>query len=166
MNFELKNNLLNLPNLQLTMDHIVFDHIDTSPNWSKAYEMLDELLQKMVINFNVTIDEKKGDLPKASTYWILYMDIAAKLLYFTGLAQSHLIDEQDIESKKNLLKQFYTSFACLPNVSDEENEELLNEIQKSIDALAVKTNQPIESKISKSFDECVLQFKNFANTYR
>ena len=166
MNFELKNDLLNLPSLQLTMDRIVFEHIDTLPNWSKAYEMLNELLQKVVINFNAAINKKDGKLPKASTYWVPFMDIAAKLLYFTALAKSHLIDEQDVESKGDILKHYYTSYSCLPNASIEENEELLNEIQKSINALALKADQPIDIKISKSFDECVLQFGNFVKNYR
>ena len=135
MNIELKNDLLNLPSLQLKMDRIVFDHIDTLPNWSKAYGMLDELLQKMVISFNTAVDKKNGELPKGSTYWVLFMDIAAKLLYFTGLAHSHLIDEQDEEVKQHLVNLYYTSVACLPNAQIEENEELLNEIKKSIEEL-------------------------------
>jgi hypothetical protein len=166
MNLEIKNDLLNLPNLQLTMDRIVFDHIDTLPNWSKAYKLLDELLQRVAISFNTAVDKKAGELPKASTYWVLYMDIAAKLLYFTGLAHSHLIDEQDVEVKQHLINLYHTSAVCLPNAQVEENEELLNEIKKSIKVLAEQNEQHTEIQTSNSIDECILKFEKFAKTYR
>lgn len=165
MDIELKNDLLNLPNLELKMDRIVFEHIDTLPNWSKAYEMLDELLQRMAISFNTAVDKKEGVLPRASTYWVLYMNIAAKLLYFTGLAHSHLIDKQDEDAKEQLVNLYYTSAACLPNAHLEDNEELLHEIKKSIEALAIKKQQ-LKFKTSKSIDDCILCFETFAKTYR
>lgn len=94
------------------------------------------------------------------------MDIAAKLLYFTGLAHSHLIDEQDEEVKQHLVNLYYTSVACLPNAQIEENEELLNEIKKSIEELTVNTEQQPEFKTSNSINECIVRFEKFAKTYR
>ncbi len=166
MNFELKNGLLNLPSLQLKMDNIVFDHIDTKPNWSKAYEQLDEILQKMAVNFNISKEQKEGALPKASTYWVPFMDITAKLLYFTGLAHSHLIDAGDEETKAHIVNLYRLSTACLPNAQIEENEEFLTEVKKSIVAIAPQTEQPVEITTSNSVDECIAKFETFANTYK
>lgn len=166
MNFELKNDLLNLPNIELKMDHIVFDHIDTKPNWSKAYEMLDELLQKMAVGFNASVDRKDGALPKASTYWVPFMNIASKLLYFTGLAHSNLIDAEDEDAKTHIVKLYQMSVACLPNAQVEENEEFLTEVKKSIIAIAPQTKQPVEISTSSTVDECIAKFETFSKTYK
>lgn len=166
MNLELKNDLLNLPSLQSKMDNIVFDHIDTKPNWSKAYEQLDEILQKMTLSFNASVERKDGILPKASTYWVPFMDIVAKLLYFTGLAHSNLIDAGDKVAKAHIVNLYKMSTACLPNAQIEENEEFLSEVKKSIVVIAPQTEQPIAITTSKTVDECIFQFNEFAKTYK
>ncbi|MEG0472711.1 MAG: GTPase, partial [Solibacillus sp.] len=136
MNIEMKNELLNLPSLKFTIDEIVFDNIDTKPNWSKAYAMLDDILQKMATNFNASIRRNNGEIPKSSTYWVLYMDVAAKLIYFTGLSHAHLIDDHDIEAKMHIVKLYQKSAACLPNASLESNEEFVEELIKSIESIS------------------------------
>lgn len=162
MNIELKNDLLNLPKLQEQVDTIVFDSIDSKPNWSKAYEQLDGLLQKVAQNFNSFITSKEGVMPKASTYWTLYMDIAAKILYFTGLAQSHLMDEQDPEAKAQVLERYKLSASCLPNASLEENEEYISEVKKSIEQLL---GQQVEITLSEKTSACFEKFYSFTKSY-
>ena len=162
MNIELKNDLLNLPKLQLQVDTIVFDSIDSKPNWSKAYEQLDGLLQKVAQNFNDYITSNEGVMPKASTYWTLYMDIAAKILYFTGLAQSHLIDEKDPEAKAHILKRYKICISCLPNASLEDNEEFIYEVKKSMEQL---TGQSIEITLSEKTSICFEKFYAFSKSY-
>ncbi|MER1956492.1 MAG: GTPase [Solibacillus sp.] len=162
MNIDLKNDLLNLPKLQLQVDTIVFDSIDSKPNWSKAYEQLDGLLQKVAQNFNSYIASNEGAMPKASTYWTLYMDIAAKILYFTGLAQSHLIDEQDPEARAQILERYQISVSCLPNASLEENEEFISEVKKSIGELTGKSS---EIKLSEKTATCFEKFYGFTKSY-
>ena len=166
MNIELKNDLLNLPNLQLKMDQVVFEYIDTKPNWSKAYELLDELLQRMAVAFNADMEKNEGALPKGSTYWVLFMDIAAKLLYFTGLAHSHLIDQQDEDAMAHIVSLYEISAACLPNAKIEENEEFITELKKSIVDIAPFTKKPVELKKATSINDCIARFEAFAKTYK
>lgn len=162
-NIELKNDLLNLPQLQLQVDTIVFDYIDSTQNWSKAYAQLEDLLQKVVQNFNGYIARNEGELPKASTYWILFMDIAAKLLYFTGLAKFHLIDAGDQEASVQVFELYKASAGCLPNALLEENEEFLSEIQKSMEQL---TNQPTEIVTSEKTVTCIETFYALSKTFK
>ena len=162
-NIELKNDLLNLPQLQLQVDTIVFDSIDSTQNWSKAYAQLEDLLQKVVHNFNGYVARNEGVLPKASTYWILYMDIAAKLVYFTGLAKFHLIDAGDQEASAQIYELFKTSAGCLPNASLEENEEFLSEIQKSMEQL---TGQAVELVTTGESNTCFETFYTLSKTYK
>ncbi|MEK4426219.1 GTPase [Solibacillus sp. FSL K6-1523] len=165
MNIEVKNELLNLPSLKFTVDEIVFDHIDTKPNWSKAYSMLDELLQKMANNYNTTIQRNNGEIPKSSTYWVLYMDIAAKLIYFTGLSHAHLIDEQDDEAKLHIVKLYQKSAACLPNATLENNEEFIEELQKSIEEIIPQKDVATEITTNHSIEECLAEFYTLTKTY-
>ncbi|ATP41101.1 GTPase [Solibacillus sp. R5-41] len=165
MNVEMKNELLNLPSLKFTIDEIVFDHIDTKPNWSKAYEMLDEILRKMANNYNVTIHRNNGEIPKSSTYWVLYMDVAAKLIYFTGLSQAHLIDEHDVEAKMQIIKLYQKSAACLPNASLEMNEEFVEELLKSIEQICPQNDVTSEITTNHSIEECLSEFYTLTKTY-
>lgn len=163
MNMELKNDLLNLPQIQLEVDTIVFDSIDSTPNWSKAYEQLEEMLQKVTDNFNSYIASNKGVMPKASTYWTLYMDVASKILYFTSLAQSHLVGEQDIDQKASVLERYQVSLSCLPNATLEDNVEFISEIKKSMEQL---TGQPVDVTVSEKTDTCIEKFAVFAKSYK
>lgn len=165
MTIEMKNDLLNLPNLKFKMDQTVFDYIDSMQNWPKAYSLLDELLQKVAINFNAAIAKNEGQLPKASTYWVLYMDVAAKLLYFTGLAHAHLIDENDVDAKSHIVNLYQISAACLPNAQIEENEEHIEELKKSIAEMKPLNEESIELKMSSSINDCFTQFYTFTKTY-
>lgn len=165
MNIEVKNELLNLPSLKFKIDEIVFDHIDTKPNWSKAYSMLDEILQKVANNYNASIRRNNGEMPKSSTYWVLYMDIAAKLIYFTGLSHAHLIDEQDDEAKSHIVKLYQKSAACLPNATLENNEEFLEELQKSIEEITPHNDVTTEITTNHSIEECLAEFYALTKTY-
>ena len=163
MNIELKNDLLNLPQLQLQVDTIVFDYIDSKPNWSKAYEQLDELLQKVARNYNGYITRNEGAMPKASTYWTLYMDVASKLLYFTSLAQSHLIDDQDQQAKAKIIERYKICASCLPNATIEENEEFIAEVKKSMEQF---TGQDVELITSDKTDLCFENFYSYTKSYQ
>lgn len=162
-NIELKNDLLNLPKLQLQVDNIVFDNIDTKPNWSKAYERLHALLQKVSSNFNTYIAGNDEAMPKASTYWTLFMDIAAKLAYFTGLAHSHLIAENDAEAKAGIIELYQISACCLPNATLEDNEEFISEVQKSYEQL---TGKPLQVEATKNTITCFEKFYTFTKSYK
>ncbi|MGN7479742.1 GTPase [Solibacillus silvestris] len=163
MTIEMRNDLLNLPNLQLKMDTIVFDNIDTKPNWSKAYELLDELLQKVANNFNSYIEKSDGEMPAPTTYWTLYMDIASRLLYFTGLAHSNLIADDDVDARTHIIELYEISASCVPNAQIENNEELISEIKKSIQQL--NGQQQVELQIADNVVQCIERFYNFTKSY-
>lgn len=165
MNIEMKNELLNLPSLKLTVDEIVFDYIDSKPNWSKAYSMLDEILQKVANNYNNAVQRNNGELPTGSTYWVLYMDVAAKLIYFTGLAHANIIDDQDEQAKMHIVNLYQKSAACLPNASLESNEEFIEEIQKSIEGICPQTGVPTVITTHHSIEECLAEFYTLTKTY-
>lgn len=162
MTIEMKNDLLNLPSLQLKMDTIVFENIDTKPNWSKAFEQLDGLLHKVANNFNFYIAKNDGELPSSTTYWTLYMDIASKLLYFTGLAHANLIAEDDMDARAHVSKFYELSASCIPNAHTENNEELLSEIQKSIYQLS---GEEVKLTVADNVEQCIKAFKKFAESY-
>lgn len=162
-NIDLKNDLLNLPKLQLQVDNIVFDHIDTKPNWPKAYEQLHALLQKVSRNFNAQIASNDEAMPKASTYWTLFMDIAAKLTYFTGLAHSQLIAENDAEAKASITELYEISACCLPNATLEDNEEFISEVKKSYEQL---TGQALQVETAKNTITCFEKFYVFTKSYK
>ena len=163
MTIEMKNDLLNLPSLQLKMDNIVFDNIDTKPNWSKAYELLDELLQKVAFNFNNYIAKNNGEIPPSTTYWTLYMDITSKLLYFTGLAHSNLIAEDDADARAHIIELYHISAGCIPNALLENNEELISEIKKSIQQL--NGQQKVELQVAENLENCMERFYTFTKSY-
>ncbi|MCM3720822.1 GTPase [Solibacillus isronensis] len=162
MTIEMKNDLLNLPSLQLKMDRIVFENIDTKPNWSKAFEQLDELLHKVANNFNDYIARNNGELPSSNTYWILYMDITSKLLYFTGLAHANLIAKDDADACAHVIKLYELSASCIPNAHIESNEELLSEIEKSIHQL---NEEEVKLTVADNVEQCIKAFKQFAESY-
>src|SRR5690606_39723110 len=149
---EMKNDLLNLPSLQLKMDRIVFENIDTKPNWSKAFEQLDELLHKVANNFNDYVAKNICEVPSSTTYWTLYMDIASKLVYFTGLAHANLIAEDDADARAHVIKLYELSASCIPNAHTESNEELLSEIQKSIYQL---NDEEVKLTVADNVEQCI-----------
>lgn len=163
MTIEMKNDLLNLPSLQLKMDTIVFENIDTKPNWSKAFEQLDELLHRVANNFNDYLSKNDGELPSNTTYWTLYMDIASKLLYFTGLAHANLTAEDDVDARAHVVKLYELSASCIPNAHTENNEELLQEIQKSVHQLS---GEEVKLTVADNMEQCIKAFKQFADSYK
>lgn len=163
MTIEMKNELLNLPTLQSKMDNIVFDYIDSKPNWSKAYELLDALLHKVANNFNSFVAKNDGEMPTPSTYWMLYIDIASKLIYFTSLAHSNLITEEDADARAHIVQLYEIGASCIPNALLETNEELILEIKKSISDL--NGQQHVELQLAENSAQCINSFYNFTKSY-
>lgn len=164
MSIKMKNELLNLPTLQSKMDNIVFDYIDSKPNWSKAYELLDALLHKVADNFNSFVAKNDGEMPTPSTYWMLYIDIASKLIYFTSLAHSNLIAEDDEDARAHIVQLYEIGASCIPNALLETNEELILEIKKSI--RDINGNKQVELQLAGNAAECINSFYSFTKSYQ
>lgn len=132
------------------LDQLVFDCIDTSSNWLKAEKELLEMERELEQYFVKTIDDQNGELPKESSYWYLFMDVVAKVLYFRSLASISL-NENDEKVKKKTLAAMSTSVQTLPNNHTEENEEFLREVIETISHLFNETVKVVPVTLKESF---------------
>ena len=166
MNIQVTNEMLNLATLQSKMDQTVFDYIDTTRNWQKAYSILDDLLHQMAINFNQHVAKNNGELPKSNTYWVLFMDAASKLIFFNGLTHAQLIDLQDEDAKNHVVELYKKSAPCLPNATLEQNTAFLEELKESLlELVPVEEHECVKLTVGSSMDECLAEFYALTKTY-
>ncbi|MGE7666588.1 GTPase [Ureibacillus composti] len=134
LTIEIKNNLLNVSQLQEKMDEVIFDNIDTSHNWKKAYHDLDVLFNQLVAYYKNYVEQNDGKLPKSNLYWALFMDVAARLMYFRALSKKNLVNLNDLSEKEIVLFLLKNAVNCLSNVQ-KRNKELLEEISQTYEEL-------------------------------
>ena len=158
------SNLLNLLSIQNKMEQTVFDYVDTTTNMQKAFTTLDELLHQMVNNFNATVESMEGQLPQSSTYWVLFMDIAARLVYFNGLTSAELINQNDSDAKEHTLNLYKLSAKCMPNPNEENSEQFIEEVIVGIQQLE-GVNDESTLLTSSSMNECLEAFYQLSKTY-
>ena len=162
MTISISNKLLNLAELQQRMDEAIFDYIDSKPNWDKAYILLDEMLEQTTKYF-LTVVESKGNLPKSTTYWVLFMELNAKLIYFTTLALKNRAQKSNGITDELIANRFEIASKCLTNIHTEENEQFLQEIKESF--LEVSSRQDYEGLNERTVESCLEQFYEFAKAY-
>lgn len=163
MSLLMSNGLLNLPTLQQRLDELVFDYIDTKPNWGKAYLSLDELLEQSTSFFVKYVEGKDGQLPKPSSYWILYMEVNAKLIYFTTLALKNYESKSSGVTNEMLAERFETATKCLTSLHTEENEEFIEEIKESFNL--VSNGEPFTGANDRTVEDCINVFYEFSKQY-
>ena len=156
------NNVINLAEFQQKMDEIVFDYIDTKPNWEKAYTLLDELLEQSTRYF-VDYVERNGELPSVSAYWVLFTDFNAKLIYFTTLALSHRTQKSKGITDEILSKRYNIAAKCIVNTKSEENINFMQEIEESFKE--VSNGEAFEGKKEQTATNCIQTFYEFAQSY-
>ena len=154
--------MLNLADLQQQMDETIFDYIDSKPNWDKAYILLDEMLEQTTKYF-LRVVETKGELPKANTYWVLFTEINAKLIYFTTLALKHRTQRSKGITDELLANRFEIASKCLTNIHTEENEQFLQEIKASFNEVSDRPDY--EGLNERCVESCIEQFYEFAKAY-
>ncbi len=135
MKIQETNDMLNLVELQEALDSTVFEHIDTAQNWEKALANLTALHRQVTDFFQETIHRYDGELPSSNPYWILFLNSAAKVIYFYHFVKQHETAEIDEETKAQLLRGYITASRILPFNLSEDNEEFLAEIENSIQQL-------------------------------
>lgn len=162
MTLNISNNVLNLADLQQQMDETIFDYIDSKPNWDKAYILLDEMLEQTMKYFHHIVD-MKGELPKATTYWTLFTELNAKLIYFTTLALKNRTQKSKGITDELLANRFEIASKCITNIHTEENEQFLLEIKESFNE--VSSRQDYEGLNERSVESCIEQFYEFAKIY-
>lgn len=118
---------LDIVKLQEKMNAIVFDYLDTSNNYPKAMRELNPLYIQVTTYYKEYVNQRAGELPKANTYWHLFIDCCAKLCYFLAASTYYSSNalQKTPEKVEHLLKiAAYT----LPSIEQEENEQLLEDI--------------------------------------
>jgi hypothetical protein len=162
MNYINSNGLLNLAAMNERTDEIVFDYIDTKPNWEKAYTNLDALLEESV-KFFLDYVKQTGELPKAKTYWSLFLDLNTKLIYFSTLALSKNELKSKGISESVLANRFQFAINSLTNVHTEEGEQFLQEMIEG--ATAVSSGNPIIYDEALGIEERMARFYEFCKEY-
>ncbi len=161
VNIPVTNNIINLAQLQEKLNETVFNYIDSSQQWDKAYKELENLVHQVVEYFNNWVN-KEGQLPKANTYWTLFIDIASQLLYFYGLAWQHVMPEQDKEVKDKIGNIYTVAANCMPDVKSEERQMFFEEIAKSYLQLNLAEEGPLELH-PRTINNCIETFYKYSN---
>ena len=162
MTLTISNNVLNLADLQQKMDETIFDYIDSKPNWDKAYIILDEMLEQTTKYF-LTVVGSKGVLPKPTTYWVLFMELSAKLIYFTTLALKNRTQKSKGITDELIANRFEIASKCLTNIHTDENELFLQEIKASFQE--VSSREDYGGLNYLNVEACIEQFYEFAKAY-
>ncbi|KGR86391.1 hypothetical protein CD30_19010 [Ureibacillus massiliensis 4400831 = CIP 108448 = CCUG 49529] len=160
---------LNLLKFKEDMDEIVFNYIDTTQKWEKAYSQLDELLNGAVDYFNSHITGV--GMPKQNTYWVLFMDITSKLIYFHTLAYQQLKMIQNEDVTKEVLQLYLVAANCIPDVQKLANAEFLMEVAHSYEELKLYNDKQGEFekvllKQNNSADKCIQAFYEFTKSFK
>lgn len=166
MSIQIAGNFLNVVQLQERMDDTVFNYIDTTQKWEKAYASLDDLLNQAVTFFKDYVVRSNGELPKSNTYWNLFIGITSKLIYFSSISYYHLNNKQQHDVKKQVLRSLTYAANCLPEVRNELNHEFLKEISQSYEEIELyqNTKGAFEEMIltqNNRFEECLKSFYEY-----
>ncbi|MGM9945364.1 MAG: hypothetical protein ACI33M_10500 [Lysinibacillus sp.] len=162
MNIQVKNNILNLAELQEKLNRVVFDYVDTTQKWEKAQEHLQQLQSQMVVYFEQYISRNEGSLPSGNPYWVLFLDLASRLVYFNSLVKQNLMTDFD-EAKRNEIANAYEMAAKIfPYKQSEENDEFLEEIEKSLRQITNSTR--LIDKSSYPLSQCIESFHDYIKT--
>ncbi|MFJ7734323.1 hypothetical protein ACIQXF_20950 [Lysinibacillus sp. NPDC097231] len=158
---------LDIVKLQEKMNAIVFDYLDTSNNYPKAMRQLNPLYIQATTFYKEYVDNRAGEIPSANTYWHLFIDSCAKLCYFLAASTYYSSNELQQTPKKveRLLK---IAAISLPNIEQEENEQLLSaifalysEIVEDEEKITLLRNEVLTQK--GAVKQCLQQFKQFVD---
>lgn len=160
---QVSNNFLNLVQLQEQLDGILFDYIDTSQKWDKAYEEIDYLLIELITYFNTQIQRSNGNLPEGDVYWTLFMDIASRLIYFKSVALMNLVGNNSAEQKVMIKNALHEAANCLPNVQS-RNLDFLQEISQTYGQIFGDSQREFEQiylEKNNSLKDCLASFNQY-----
>lgn len=163
MTIKITNGILNLADLQHKSDEAIFDYIDSKPNWEKAHAILDDFLEGTTKYFIDYVKKNDGHLPKVSSYWIWFVVLNAKLIYFTTLALKNCNQKSKSITNELLANRFEIASKCLTNIESEENELFLQEIKASFELVAVDTT--FEGMNARTVEDSLNDFYEFAKEY-
>ncbi|MEK4255223.1 hypothetical protein [Ureibacillus sp. FSL K6-2830] len=163
---QIRNDILNLVQLQEELDGILFDYIDTSKKWDLAFEELKQLLDELVTYFKNYVRRKDGRLPESDMYWSLFIDIVSKIIYFNTIVYMNLVKEMTEEQKEQIKKSFHDAANCLPDVQG-RNLEFLQEMSETFNQLFHEEDEFERYYLDKNngLKDCIRFFNEFCNQY-
>ncbi|RUL57109.1 hypothetical protein [Lysinibacillus antri] len=164
------NNALNILSLKESMDEIIFNYIDTSKNWEKAYSSIGELLDDAVEYFSNYVKGNNGQLPNENTYWVLFMDLTSKLLYFQTLAFFRLKLQRKEVVSEEIKTLFLLAANCIPDVQKIVNAQFLNEVGRTYEEIELYDGKEggFERLILKQNNrakDCLEAFSNYIHKF-
>lgn len=149
LDFFQNSKLLKVSAMEQNLNQVIFDCIDTTERWDQAEKELFEMDRELEQFFVKMIDENDGALPKENSYWYLYMDVVAKVLYFKSLASISLQPNDETVLAKSKVAMI-TVVRILPNNHLEENKDFLNEVTQTITRIFSETVEIAPVKLSES----------------
>lgn len=141
---------LNLLQLKEQLDEVVFNYIDTSQKWGVAHAKIEQLLKAVVQHFDQYV-KANGELPKENTYWVLFLNLSYKLIYFHTITGYH---GNVLPNKERTVELLILSAKCIPNVQSENHAEFLSEIAQSLETVIEQEGKQAE------FEKEILQQNN------
>lgn len=162
MNIQVKNNILNLAELQEKLNRVVFDYVDTTQKWDTAQENLQQLQSQMVVYFEQYVSRNEGTLPSGNPYWVLFLDLASRLIYFNNLVKQNLLSNIDEAMQNEIANAYEISAKIYPYKQSEEGDEFLDEIEKSLQQITDGTR--LVDKSSYPLSKCIENFHDYIKT--
>lgn len=162
MNIQVKNNILNLAELQEKLNRVVFDYVDTTQKWEKAQENLQHLQLQLVEYFEQYISRNDGALPSGNPYWVLFLDLASRLVYFNNLVKQNVVPELDETTRNEVANAYEMAAKIFPYKQSEEDDEFLGEVEKSLQQITNHTRSV--DKSSYPLSQCMETFHNYIKT--
>lgn len=162
MVIQVKNNMLNLMELQERLDNAVFEHVDTAQNWNKAQAKLHPLYSQATEYFRDVVERNEGVMPKENSYWTLFMHTVSRLVYFENLIQHNSSPTLNEDARNRIADGYITAAKILPNCQSEDNDEFFGEINKSLQQLT-DSKMTVE-KADKPLSACFQEFYRYLNS--
>lgn len=162
MTIQIKNNMLNLAELQERLDNAVFEHVDTAQNWSKAQAKLQPLYKQAADYFKSVVERNEGAMPKENSYWTLFMHTVSRIVYFENLIKHNSSPALDEATQRRIADGYITAARILPNCKSEDNEEFFGEINKSLQQLT--GGEMAIEKTANPLSACLQEFYRYLNS--
>ena len=154
--------MLNLVELQEKLNRVVFDYVDTTQKWEKAHEDLQHLQSQIIEHFDQYVRHNDGALPKGNSYWVLFLDLASRLVYFNNLVKQNIDGDLNEITRNEVAAAYEMAAKILPYKKSEESDELLEEIEKSLQQVT-NSNRSID-KSSYPVGQCMEHFQQYIKT--
>lgn len=163
-----KYNKINILKLQNDLNEIVFNYIDSSQKWDKAYSALDELMSTTIGHFQSSVKKDQINTLPANTYWVLFLNNVSRLIYFHTIAYKEAKANSSELSKETVLSLIQHAVKCLPNTKHEENQQFLEEIKQTVEQLggSVEEIDKIAQKNNDDPRSCLTAFSEYCELYK